>query len=253
MSGRRAALPLFVFLVPSLAWATDAPPPPPPAPPPVPPVWSGNASAGYQMTGGNSKSTSVNFKGDLEFLSGPWSNSLTGAAASASTNNSTTAENYAANEKLNYSFTPKDFVFGSLNYVNNRFSGVLEQYSEAVGYGRRLIASKTQTLDTSIGVGANEQRLAPPDGHRTQAIGVFDLNYIWQISSSAEFHQTIHVESGKQNTFVDPISSLKLNIAGNLFAQLTYEAQYNSNIPAGRVHTDTFTTVNFGYSFGKKT
>ena len=48
------------------------------------------------------------------------------------------------------------------------------------------------------------------------------------------------------------MSELKLVIAGNLFATLGYEVRTNTEVPAGTAKTDTLTSVNLGYSFGKK-
>lgn len=214
--------------------------------------WSGNASLGFLRTTGNAKGTTLNFKADADYQTGPWENKTNAQATSASSDGTTTAERYAAGDKLEYNFTDTDYAFGSLAYDNDRFSGILERYAEAIGYGRRLLKTQTQKLDADVGVGANQERLAGDgNGFSNELIGVFDANYRWAISDATTFTQTVHVEAGQRNTFVNPVTELKLTVIGNVFATFDYEVRYNSTVPATRLHTDTITSVNFGYSFGK--
>ena len=215
--------------------------------------WSGDASLGLLRTTGNAKGTTFNFKGSADYGSGPWLNHLKGQVNTASNDGVTTAERYSAGDKLELDFTDTDYLFGSINYDNDRFSGIVEKYSEAVGYGRRLLKTDSQKLDVDVGVGVNQERFADTGGaFSNEAIGVFDADYRWAITDATQFKQTLHVEGGQRNTFIDPVTELKLTVIGNVFATFDYEIRYNSTVPDGTLHTDTITTVNFGYTFGKK-
>lgn len=238
-------------LAPGLAFADDAAvaatqPPPPPNP------WKGDLALGYLRTTGNTSSTTLNFKGNLDWHVEPWENQFNAQATTARSSGTTTAESYQLGDQLTYDFTDTDYLFGNLNYISDRFAGVVERYSESVGYGRHVFNTKVQKLDLAVGLGANEQRESGARNLSTEFIGVFDGNYIWHISDNARFKQTLHIEAGQTNTYINPVSDLKLTIIGNLYASLDYEVRYNTSVPAGSVHTDTITSVNIGYSFNEK-
>lgn len=215
--------------------------------------WGGNLSLGFLRNTGNAKATTLNAKAKLDLQDGRWVDHATAQAASTSTDGNTTAEQYLAANKVEYDFTKNNFVFGSLSYANDRFASVLERYSESVGYGRRLLNTESQKLDVDVGVGANQERLADNgSGFSNEPIGTFDVDYRWRISPNARLEQTLHVEGGQRNVFVNPATELKLTITGSLFATIDYEVRYNSTALDGRLHTDTITSVNLGYSFGKQ-
>ena len=235
---------IAAILAPGAVLADD------PASPPTP--WSGDASAGYIRTTGNSNSTALNFKGDLDWKSAPWENLFKAQGAYGSSKGTSNAEAYQFGDKLSRDLSPLDYVFVSLDYGNDRFAGVASRYSEAVGYGRHFLKTDTQTLDADLGIGASQSRDAEATDYDNQLIGVFNLAYLLKITPSTQFKQTLHVEGGRQNTFINPVAELKLTVIGNVFATLAYDWRHNTSVPAGNVHTDTITTINFGYSFGKK-
>ncbi|MDR3416667.1 MAG: DUF481 domain-containing protein [Nevskia sp.] len=214
--------------------------------------WSGDASAGYIRSTGNTDSTSLNVKAALDWKSGPWDNQTNGLSTYASSKGQTTAESYQFGDKLTRNVFTDDYVFGSVGFADDRFAGVVSRWSEAVGYGRHFIKTPTQTLDIDVGIGDSQQRNAGDTDYSSQLIGVFNAAYLWKFSPTAQFKQTLHVESGRDNTFINPVSELKLTVIGNVFAGLAYDWRHNTSVPAGNVHTDTVTTVNFGYTFGKK-
>lgn len=219
---------------------------------PPPPPWSGDASAGYLRTTGNTNSTSLNFKGDLDWNYGRWQNHFDALGTYGSSKGESTAESYQVGDKLNYDLGPESYVFGNLEYADDRFAGVVSRYSESVGYGRHVIKSPMQTLDIDAGAGASQSRDAGDTDYDDQLIGVFNVNYLLKFAPNAQYKQTLHIEAGKQNTFINPVAELKLAIVGNFFATLGYDWRHNTSVPDGSVHTDTITTVNFGYTFGKK-
>ena len=151
-----------------------------------------------------------------------------------------------------FSFTEVDYAFGDVAYDNNRFSGVQENYSESVGYGRRLLMTEAQTLDAEIGAGASQQREQGQDNFQNQVIATLGGTYVYTFSPTSQFTQTLRTEIGSRNTFVNPVSTLKLTIVGQLSANLSYDLRYNTTVPDGTAHTDTTTSISLGYSFGKK-
>lgn len=214
--------------------------------------WAGDFKAGYIRTSGNSDTSAGNLKTELDYTFAPWTNLFTAGAANGKQGSQTTEERYSLGDKLKFNFTDVDYAFGNLTYDNDRFAGIQQSYTESVGYGRRLLMTEHQTLDAEVGIGAGEQLRAGQDNYETQLLGTFGGKYVYNFSPTSSFSQTLRTEVGTNNTFINPVSELKLAVVGHLFATIDYEIRYNTTVPDNTRHTDIITSVNFGYSFGKK-
>jgi putative salt-induced outer membrane protein len=211
---------------------------------------SGQASLGVLNTNGNTNARTVNGKLTLTYTDGLWGHSGTATALNSEKDRTTTDERYGLAYKGTYELSARNYAFGSLSYDNDRFAGITERKTEAGGYGWHLINRPQHVLDAEAGGGATQQTLA---GGETQnsAVALANAKYQWLISDTSKFTQTVKIERGRRNTSVNPLTELKLVIAGNLFTTLSYELRYNSEVPDGTLHTDSLTAVNLGYAFGK--
>lgn len=214
--------------------------------------WSGDVAAGFLATSGNSETRSLNGKLAIGYAQERWKNAFLATALSSSDNDSTTAERYTVGNKLDYNFTEHDYLFGALEWEKDLFGGVRERTSETVGYGRRVLTGPVHALDLEVGAGARQTKAAVTGEREEDLIGRAAGKYVWTISDTSSFSQTLKVESGDSNTFTESVSELKLAIVGNLHALLSYTIRNNSDVPAGTEKTDTFTAVNLAYSFGKE-
>lgn len=229
------------------------------ATPAVADEWTGKVELGALRTSGNSESESLNAGFALNHARNKWKNQFTAAAFSASQEDETTgddqqtAERYTAGYKTTYDFSRFNYAFGTLNWEKDLFGGVRERTTETVGYGRRLIATDTHKLDAEIGAGARQQETQKPESvSESDAIGRGALKYLWVISDTSEFSQSLLVESGDTNTYSESISALKLSIIGPTFVNISYTVKNNSDVPAGNEKTDTFLALNVSYEFGKQ-
>ena len=235
---------------PSAAASPESPPPPPPYAP-LPPPWSGDAAIGYVRTGGNTSTSALNAKIGLDYKGATWGNGFLASAFNGSRDKRTTDERYSIADKVNYNVTPKDYAFGNASYDNDRFAGIAERYALSLGYGRHMFATPTQTLDLEVGGGANYSRNEGADRFTAHAIATFGGKYVWKITPTSQFSQSLRTEYASNNIYVNPITELKLTVIGNAYAALDFEIRYNSDVPAGIRHTDQITTINLGYGFGK--
>jgi putative salt-induced outer membrane protein len=215
-----------------------------------PALWSGALSGGYIRTSGNSSTSASNLKFELDYTDLPWRNELSGAAANGHTAGSTSAEQYALGDKLKFNFNEVDYAFGAVTFDSDRFAGISQNFSESGGYGRRLLMTEHQILDAELGAGISEQQSVGETGYDVQPILTVGGKYVYAFSSTSQFIQRLRTEIGAKNTFINPVSQLKLNIVGALFAALNYEVRYNTTVPAESRHTDIITSVNLGYGFG---
>lgn len=214
--------------------------------------WSGDITAGLIMTSGNTETTTSNGKVELEYLSGSWEHHGEVSFTQASDEDGSTAERYMAGYKLDFSFTETDYVFLSAEWQKDLFASVHERTVERIGYGRRLLNLDRHQLDAELGAGARQNEYAdPPGGSESEVVGTAGLDYLWTISPTSKFSQTLLVEYGSSNTYSESVSELKLSIIGNLFAALAFTARHNSVVGENTEHLDTETSINLSYEFGQ--
>ncbi len=213
-------------------------------------VWSGNADLGFSASTGNSDTRNLNTASNVDYLKGLWTHGLRFTAVRQDDDGTTNAERYEAGYKAQRALSDVSYLFGNLAFERDEFGGVYQRSSETIGYGRKLLNTDVHTLKAEIGVGARQSELQ--DGTEEQdAIVRLGADYMRILSDSAAFNQSLIVESGEENTYVESISALKVRINGNLYAKLSYTVKYNDTVPAGTEDTDTFTTLSLSYEFGK--
>ena len=210
--------------------------------------WFGNVKFGYIATSGNTENSNLNTSFQLGYGTGKWVHTFDAFAINATENNATTAEAYELGWKTERNLSEVDFLFGRLNWRNDRFSGYSEQFSQSVGYGRRLIDAAPHTLNAEIGGGARQ-------AERTDGIKENDfivragLDYKWKFSETAAFTQVFAVESGQDNTYFESVSAIKARLVGDLALVASYTIKNNSDVPAGLEKTDTYSAISLEYQF----
>lgn len=210
--------------------------------------WSGAMSLGYLSTSGNTDTTSYNTKFGVGYASDKWVHSFDAAAIGADESDSTTAEAYQAGWKSEYNLTEHDFLFGTVDWRKDRFSGVDQQISEAIGYGRRLLNTPKHVLSVGLGVGHRQADLA--DGtSESGVIGRGSIDYNWIFSETAGFDQNIIVESGSDNTYVESVSAVRAKLLGDFALVVSYTIKQNSDVPVGSEKTDRLSAISIEYAF----
>lgn len=209
---------------------------------------SGKAAFGYLATSGNTESTNVNGAFSITQQRELWRQQVDLSAVSASNEGATTAEAYRAAHEARRAFGDRAFLFTSVDYKVDRFSGYAEQVSETVGYGRRLLDLDRHALDGGIGLGWRQAELR--DGlEEDDQIVRGSLNYLLTLSDTAQFEQGIVVESGSTNTSLDAVSALRARLYGAVSLVLSYRLKSNSDVPPDAVETDRFTSISIEYAF----
>ncbi|MCW8846680.1 MAG: DUF481 domain-containing protein [Gammaproteobacteria bacterium] len=210
--------------------------------------WAGNVSFGYLASTGNTETESINAEARAAYSVDGWVHNGFLSALGSSDSGSTTNERYQAQYKLDKSLNEKTYLFGRLAYDKDRFSGFDHKESATVGLGRRLIENEKHLLKGEAGAGSRREEL--DDGTtNTNAIFLGNLDYRYTISENAEFTQTLLVEMGKDNDYMESITKLKANIVGNLAVAVSYTVKNNSNPPPANEKTDTYTAISLEYKF----
>ncbi len=210
--------------------------------------WSGKATLGYLATSGNTENSNLNSGFELGYAAGRWIHRATARAINATENKVTTSEAYELGFKSEFSINEHDFLFGRLKWRKDRFSTYEQQFSQTVGYGRRLIDREAHKLNVEIGAGARQSELV--DGtSENEFITRGGLDYTWLLSETATFTQEISIESGSDNTYSESITALKARLLGDLALVASYTVKHNSDVLPLLEKTDTYTALSLEYAF----
>lgn len=232
--------PFFVIAI--LALATSA------AAAPDDAGFSGQVGLGVIATSGNSESESINFNFDTWWNVDPWSHSLGGLAIKSSNSGVTTAEAYNLGWQSKYNLNDTDYVFGLIAWDKDEFSAYEQQTRETIGYGRRFFDTGTHFLSGEVGVGARQSDLR--DGSSSSdTIGYLGAEYRWTISETSLFSQSLSLETGSSNTYIEATSALSAKVRESLALMLSFTLKNNSDVLPGTEKTDTFTTISLNYAF----
>jgi len=210
--------------------------------------FSGRVAFGYLATSGNSESDSLNANFGLWWNYDPWSHSLLGRAIQSSTSGVTTAEAFGLTWQSHYAINETDYIFGLIALDKDEFSAYDQQVREAIGYGRRFIDRERHILNGQAGLGARQADLRNGTS-QNEAILYLGGDYRWIISETSEFSQTLAIESGSDNIFLEATSALSANVRENLALVISYTIKNNSDVLPGTEKTDTFTAISLEYTF----
>ncbi len=210
--------------------------------------WAGKVTLGFLATSGNTENSTQNSSFEISYKAGRWQHLFDAAAINASENGITTAEAYEVGWKSERNVSEHDFLFGRLHWRKDRFSGYDTQFSQTVGYGRRVINSEAHKLNVEIGAGARQSRLI--DGSmENESILRAGLSYRWKLAENAEFRQNFVLEIGAENTYRESATSLSASLIGNFALVASYTIKNNSVVPPLTEKTDTYTAVSLEYIF----
>jgi len=210
--------------------------------------FSGRAGLGYLSTTGNTETESVN----INFLMGwnydRWHHRFGGLAVQSSNSGVKTAEAYALNWQSDYDIDENAYWYGLTAWNKDEFSPYEQQTRVAGGYGRHLIQTERHELSAEVGAGFRQSDLR--DGtSNDKTILRLSGEYLWTISETSEFAQTLAIESGSDNTYTEAVSSLGVDINDDLALVVSYTIRNNSDVLPGTQKTDTFTSITIEYSY----
>lgn len=209
---------------------------------------AGNIKFGYLATSGNTETKSMNTGAEATYTLERWIHAAKLAAIYAEDNSVTTAEAYEASWRSDWKWTDRDSIFGRLNWRKDRFGGFDTQFSQTLGYSRRILTGPVHELSGDLGAGARQS---------TDQLGVdteefiltLGLGYKWTFSETSDFQQTFAFEVGEDNTFSESVTSISATLVGALRLVGSYTIRNNSDVPIGTEKTDTRTAIVLEYNF----
>nr|WP_229805201.1 DUF481 domain-containing protein [Alteromonas halophila] len=161
----------------------------------------------------------------------------------------TSAQKFFSSAQGNYKLdNPDHRLFGFASYEDDRLSNYDYQATIAAGWNQKVLETKTQTFEYSLGPGYAFRETQ--DGEELNGLIVrASAAYSWRISETAKFTQTLSTEVGSENTKSRAESALTATISGNLSMKVSVKLDHNSNVAPGIEKLDTETAVTLVYNF----
>ena len=213
-----------------------------------PKPWKGDAELGIIKTSGNTTTQSINANASIVHERDRWRHSAKLEMLSSSSDKVTTSERYTATGKSDYKLNALSYIFGRLNYENDRFAGYEYRTTEVIGYGRRVINQDAVTLELEAGPGARQTKFINGDS-KSEAIGRASAKLNWKVSKTATFTQDLSSDIGQDSTISESVTALKAQVIGNLAMKASYKVRNVSKVPIGTKKTDTETALTLVYGF----
>ena len=215
--------------------------------------WKSAVELGFIRTTGNTETTTTAAKADVSYEVEKWRH--TGHAEGFGTQTQddsgksvVSAERYELSGKSDYKFTERDYVFGLVKLLKDRFSGFEYERVVSAGYGRTVIKRADMQLDIEIGPGV---RFFKADNQSASDEATLRLsgNYWWAMSDHSKFTQELTTEIGEEFTTTKSITGISANISNALALKFTYTLRNKSKVPAGTERTDTELATTLVYNF----
>tara|TARA_R110000772_G_scaffold268571_1_gene396343 strand:+ start:74031 stop:75065 length:1035 start_codon:yes stop_codon:yes gene_type:complete len=215
----------------------------------APGKWSGEIELGGGRATGNTETEEVNAAAKIGYTRGPWEVEATASYDFAKDSGTINTQHLRLGGNAKYLFTDRAFVFGLIDYDDDRFSGFTYELTQAAGLGYKVIRSDDIGLEVTAGpalrlseVKATGEQLVEPG-----ARGGLELR--WQVSDNATFTNKAAVTWGDERTITENTAALTMKVIGSLSGRLSYRLRHNSGAPAGTEATDTLTKVSLVYGF----
>ncbi len=234
---------LMSFVFTSEVFAVDVPDPEEPQP-----QWKGEVELGYVETGGNTDTSTATLKSGVLRETGKWRHGLKLEALHSSDEGATTAERFVLSEKTDYKLSLRDYVFLTLRYEDDRFSGYDYRVIVTSGYGRSFVPTENTKLNLELGPGYRQSKVHKSETEK-EVIARAALAFKWSISKSATFTQDASVEAGELGAFIKSVTALKTKINKTLALKASYTVRHNTEVPSETKNTDTVTALTLVYGF----
>jgi putative salt-induced outer membrane protein len=208
----------------------------------------GRAEIGGWINSGNTDSVGVTGVLDLSRDGYRWRQKLKLQADYQANNGVTSREHYLAAFEPNYKVDDRLYVYGATQYESDKFFGYYSRYTASTGAGYTAIAKGPVTLDVELGPAFRYTSFTQGNVERNLAArGSIDFD--WRLTPALTLRQDTSAYIQAANSTVTSLTAIDAKLLGPLSARFSYNIQYESLPPVGRVNADTTGRAALVYAF----
>ena len=220
--------------------------------------WSGEGELGGFQSSGNSDTVGLSAGLKLKREGIDWSHRLRARFDYQRQNGVTSREQLLAVYEPRWQFGENVFAYGLAQYERDQIQGVDARYAVSGGLGYKVV--DREGLSLAIKAGPAYRVTEYTDGRsESRLAGLAGFDFDWQIFERLTLTQDANAvaETGGEalvivdgsNTTLNLITGLDFKVSDSLRARMSYQLDYDSNPPAGKVSTDTLTRATLIYGF----
>lgn len=217
-------------------------------------TWQASAGLGFSLTSGNTETTSINTVvtviQDLE----NWQIAYKFDGIIQKSDGESTADKKDLNIKAHYKLqNTSSFFFTETKRQDDKFGLYKENNTISIGYGQQFYDSDNLSIKADIGPGFSSYTFNEPDKTKDNSyITHMAANLKWIISDSAEFNQSLIIDSqlsADRNRQTVAQSTLTTRINDALKMTFDVKITNNSKVQIDKKKTDTISSINLVYAF----
>ena len=205
--------------------------------------WSGQIAAGANWSSGNSDEWSVNGSLDLKRKGPRWEHKFEGEIDLSDSENERTAERYSVGYRARRDFGKSPiFAFGSVRYEHDRFQGIDDRFTEALGAGYQIFDRDELEWEVSAGPATRQTRFE--DGSEEDRLAIFfGSEFRYDLTDKLTLRQDLEAVFDSDNGSFSSTTSLSSNLYGKLSGKFSFTVDVETDPPPGNKKTDTYTRV----------
>lgn len=211
-------------------------------------LWKGRAELGGYVTTGNTRDRGASGVLDLTREGLQWRHKLHFQADYLESRGVTSREHYLTSYEPNYKLDATRYIYGAAQYESDKFLGYFDRYSASVGAGYSPVRNERVSLDLELGPAFRSTEFTD-DTTQSSIAARGSLGFNWRLTPAITLKQDASAYLQRFNSTVSGTTALNARLIGPLSAQLSYNVQYESQPPVGRMDTDTTSRASLVYSF----
>ena len=211
-------------------------------------LWSGRAELGGYISTGNSNSEGVSASLALTRDGLDWRQKFKAQLDYQRSLGVTSREHYLAAWEPNWKVDDRSYIYGSAQFESDRFLGYFTRYSVSSGAGYSALKGDRLKLDLELGPAYRSTSFTDGDTERSIAARG-SVDFAWKLTKGIQLTQNASAYVERYNSTVTGTTALNAKVLGPLSAQLSYNVQYESMPPEGRVTTDQISRAGLVYAF----
>ena len=215
--------------------------------------WKGTSvSAGGSVTSGNSSVVNFNLGSNIVYVPNDkwlYNGSVNYIYNRDRSTEVTSSDKLTALAGARYSLTKHDGIYANIYYLKDMLGEYTYYVTESIGYSRILIDKEDLKWDVDAGPSLTQKKERTTGKTFNDLGALAATNVNWQISDSANLLENFRVNYTKSGTLFTNKVTLALKIYENLGAQISFEANYNTNVQGNNKKLDTITTFALVYNF----
>ena len=138
-------------------------------------------------------------------------------------------------------------MFGEANGFYDTFGAFREGHFFGGGLGYAVLENEPTTWDVTAGLGYRDQEASDGDTQEEVALR-FASDFDWILNDNVSLYNDSEAYIAASDDYLWSEVGLTSTLMGNLAARASFRVDYHSEVPLGRVNTDTITRFGLVYT-----